>query len=216
MKKVILQNLFFLIPYLFFLLISGYFLVLYPKGEIHLFINQFHNNFYNYFFYYATFLGEGFAIATIVLSLCFFCYRFALLVAVSSIFSSLIVQILKHTVYADVVRPKKFFEGIHELNFVPLVENYLYNSFPSGHTTVAFATFFCLSMILKNKFLKFLMFVIALTIGFSRVYLSQHFLNDIYAGSIIGITIALFVYYFFFLSKKLKNKKWIEKSLLNN
>ena len=216
MQKVVRQNIFFLLPYTFFLLTAGYFLALYPKSEIHLFINQFHNNFCNYFFYYVTFLGDGVAVVAIIFLLCFFCYRFALPVAAGNIFSSLIVQILRHTVYADVVRPKNFFEGTHNLNFVPMVENYSDNSFPSGHTTVAFVTFFCLSMILKNNFLKFLMFVIAITIGFSRVYLSQHFLSDIYAGSIIGVTVALPVYYYFFLSEKMKNKKWMEKSLLNN
>jgi membrane-associated phospholipid phosphatase len=113
------------------------------------------------------------------------------------------------------VRPKKFFEGLNTLNLVPGYENYLYNSFPSGHTTSAFTTFFCLALIIENKYIKFIMFGMALTIGFSRVYLSQHFLNDVYAGSLIGVITSIVTYWVIFLWERSANADWMEKSLLN-
>ena len=214
MKKLIGANSPFLIPYFTFLIIAGFIILIYPKGEIHLYLNQFHNNFGDYFFYTATYAGDGLAVVGMVFLLCFFKYRFAILVALSNIASSLFTQLLKHTVFSDIVRPKKFFESTDQLNLIPWVENYLYNSFPSGHTTAAFTTFFCLALIIENKLLKFLMLVIALTIGFSRIYLSQHFLNDVYAGSLIGVTTSILVFYYLVFSEKSMKLLWMEKSFL--
>jgi len=214
MKKLIGANSPFLIPYFTFLIIAGFIILIYPKGEIHLYLNQFHNNFGDYFFYNATYAGDGLAVVGMGFLLCFFKYRFAILVALSNIASSLFTQLLKHTVFSDIVRPKKFFESTDQLNLIPWVENYLYNSFPSGHTTAAFTTFFCLALIIENKLLKFLMLVIALTIGFSRIYLSQHFLNDVYAGSLIGVTTSILVFYYLVFSEKSMKLLWMEKSFL--
>lgn len=216
MKKTLQQNFAFIIPYFLFLITVGILLSIYPKGDVHLLINQYRFDFCDYFFFCATYIGDGIAVVSLTLLLCFVKYRYAILVAVSNIIAALITQTLKHTLFSDVVRPKKFFEGIAELNFVPWAENYFYNSFPSGHTTSAFATFFCLALIIENRFLKFLMFVIALMIGFSRIYLSQHFLNDVYAGSLIGVIFSLLIYHYLFLSDKTKNISWMDKSILKN
>ncbi|MBI3500995.1 MAG: phosphatase PAP2 family protein [Bacteroidetes bacterium] len=213
MKKLFRDNLAFFFPYFLFLLIAGIFLSLHSKGEAHLILNQYRYEICDTLFCYATWLGDFFAVIVIVFVLCFFNYRFALLVGLSNIFSALITQLLKHTLFSDVDRPTKFFEGIHQLNLVAGYENYLYNSFPSGHTTAAFTTFFCLALIFENKILKFAMFLIALTVGLSRVYLSQHFLNDVYAGSLIGVITTLLFYSCLF-SEKAKTISWLNKSLL--
>lgn len=214
MKKTIWQNLAFLFPYFLFLLISGTFLLFYEKGEAHLYINQYRFDPGDYFFSYITHLGDGLA-ATILVALLFFVkYRYAFFIGISNLIASLITQTLKHTVFADDVRPKKYFEGISDLKLITWIENYSYNSFPSGHATTAFATFFCLSLLIENKALKFVMFLLALIIGFSRVYLSQHFLSDVCAGSFIGVIVALLTYQFIFQAEKIKNRTWLEGSLL--
>lgn len=214
MKNTIRQNLAFLFPYFLFLLIAGGFLLSYSKGEAHLLINSCRFEFCDYFFFLATYIGDGIAVVCIVLLMCFYNYGYAAFIALSNIISAIITQTLKHTVFSDQVRPAKYFEGVAELKLIPWVENYFYNSFPSGHTTAAFTTFFCLSLILENKYLKFLMFVSAFLIGFSRVYLSQHFLNDVYAGSLIGVMIALLFYQFIFRSERVKKLSWTERSIL--
>ena len=122
-------------------------------------------------------------------------YRSALIVSISNIIASLLTQLLKRAVFDDYVRPKKFFEGVYDLYFVPGVDNHLYYSFPSGHTTCAFSLYFALALLVNNKLYKFLLFIIALLVGYSRVYLSQHFFMDIYAGSIIGVGITYVVFY---------------------
>lgn len=181
------------------------------KANTHIEFNTYHNSFFDSFFYYITFLGDGITATLVAIILLTIKYRSALLVGISNIIASVITQLLKHTVFADVVRPKKFFEGVHDLYLVPGVENYLYNSFPSGHATCAFSLYLALALIVENNKLKFLFFVIAFFVGLSRVYLSQHFFEDVYVGSIIGVSITFLCFYF--LQKQ--NKKWLESSLIN-
>jgi membrane-associated phospholipid phosphatase len=69
---------------------------------------------------------------------------------------------------------------------------------PSGHATAAFAVFFSLLFMSKNQLLKFLFFMLAILATFSRTYLSQHWLIDIYIGSIIGFSFSLFFYIVFY------------------
>ena len=214
MKKTLRQNLAFLIPYALFLLAAGIFLLTHSKGEAHLVLNQHRFNFCDYFFFLVTYLGDGYTVTAIVFAFCFIKYRYALLAAISNIVSSLITQTLKHTIFSDQVRPAKYFEGIVQLKLIPWVENYSFNSFPSGHTTAAFTTFFCLSLVVTNNAMKFLFFLIAIIIGFSRVYLSQHFLGDVYAGSLIGTIVALLAYQYIFQNEKINRISWMERSIL--
>lgn len=213
MKKTFSLNLPFLIPYFIFLLFAGALFFIYSKTELHLSGNQYHSEFFDYLFYYATYLGDGVAVLCMLFLLCFIRYRYAILAAAGNAVSALLTQTLKYTFFSDMVRPIEFFKGKESaLYFVQAVENYSYNTFPSGHTTAAFATFFCFAMMMKNRFLKFLMFFVALLIGLSRVYLSQHFLSDIYAGSLIGTITSFFIYTF--LSEELKARAWTEGAIL--
>ncbi len=212
MKTFLKNNFLFIVPYLLFLSLGCVLIILNTKAEKHLEFNAFHSNVFDYFFYYFTFLGDGLVAVLVTIILLTVKYRYALLVGVSNTISALITQFLKHGVFDNMVRPKKFFEGVHDLYFVPGVDNYLYNSFPSGHSTCAFSLYLSLSLILKNKMMKFVFFLIALLVGYSRVYLSQHFFEDVYSGSIIGVSVTLMVYYFLTKMKK----PWYEYSLLNS
>ena len=84
-----------------------------------------------------------------------------------------------------------------------------WNSFPSGHTACAFAIYFCLSMMVKNNWLKFFFFFLALLTAFTRVYLSQHFFMDVYGGSLVGAFSALVAYLIVLRIKK----NWVEQPL---
>jgi membrane-associated phospholipid phosphatase len=179
------------------------------KSETHLEFNRFHNSFFDIFFLYFTYLGDGYAAAIAFIILLVVKYRLALIIALSNLISAIVTQTLKHTFFEDVVRPTKFFEGLHDLYLVPGVENHLYNSFPSGHSTCAFALYFSIGMIVENKLLKFVCFITALLAGYSRIYLSQHFFQDVYAGSLIGVISAVLVYQFIMDRKA----AWLDNSL---
>jgi len=45
-------------------------------------------------------------------------------------------------------------------------------------------------------------FILALFAAYIRVYLSQHWLIDIYVGSIIGVSFSLLFYVFFYHTQK--------------
>jgi membrane-associated phospholipid phosphatase len=210
-KAILKSNLSFLFPYFIFLLLGAALIIANSKADTHLEFNSYHNSFFDVFFLYATNLGDGVTAVLVIVILLVVKFRYAVIVGLANLISAGITQTLKHTVFSDVVRPKKFFEGIHDLYFVPGVDNYLYNSFPSGHSTCAFSLYFSLALIVENKTCKFLLFILAFIVGYSRIYLSQHFLQDVYAGSLIGVTTSFIVFYL--IQKSQKN--WLEKSLIH-
>jgi membrane-associated phospholipid phosphatase len=158
-------------------------------------MNKFYSPLGDWIMPYITLMADGITITGVVLLLFLWKWRFALFTGISCLFASAITQILKHTIYSGMLRPKPFFADLSPpLHFIAGVENDVFDTFPSGHTTVAFAFFFSLVFAVKNNYLKTIFFFIALLIGYSRIYLSQHFLGDVYGGSIIGTTSTFFVF----------------------
>jgi len=76
-------------------------------------------------------------------------------------------------------------------------------SFPSGHTSAAFFGFGLLSCITQNRFMGILYAVLAALIGYSRMYLGQHYLKDVLAGESLGL---LLLFTFVKLLPKIQNK----------
>ena len=127
-------------------------------------------------------------------------------------------QVLSQIIYAgyeiaEVSCPAKYFEGIEDIYIVSGLEMHSFNSFPSGHTAVAFGLFCLLTLISSNKMLGVIYFFIALLVALSRVYLSLHFFLDIYFGSIIGVVATVLSYLYVNGSQKINSKSWIDKSL---
>lgn len=188
------HSLFFLIPQGLFLVVMGIILSLYQKDAIHLAINRHNSAFGDAVMPWITWGGDGLAITIMVLLLFAWNRKFAFFTGISCLLASGITILLKHTIYYGEPRPKLFFDNPSPLHFVPGVHNYLYDTFPSGHTTVAFAFYFCLVFAVKNNFLKLGLFLLAVLVGYSRIYLSQHFLDDVFGGSIIGTISALLIF----------------------
>ncbi len=207
MKQLFKDNKAFIIPYISVLLIVSAVLLYFDKVEIHIFINSFHNNFFDIFFKYWTYLGDGIFSAVFVVLLLFISYRKALISAVSLILTGLVIQILKHYVYFGNYRPVMYFkteyEGNYKLHLIEGTEPANFFSFPSGHTAAAFVIFFLSAIFVKNKYLKFIFFISAFLVGYSRVYLSWHFVGDTVAGSLTGFVIVLITVSF--ISKNIKS-----------
>ena len=111
--------------------------------------------------------------------------------------SSGIAQAFKHLVFNSATRPKRYFEdaGIDGLFFIEGVEVHSFNSMPSGHTATAFCIFCLLALLVTKKWWGFGFALLAILAGFSRVYLNQHFLEDIFVGAFIGLFTATLVYW---------------------
>jgi membrane-associated phospholipid phosphatase len=178
--------LFFLVPYLLFLVSAETVLFINTKNEIHLAINSHYSSFADFLMPYVTLAADGYTIAILVILLFAWNRKFGMWTGISVVLASAITQLLKTTVFSGEPRPKLFFGTPSPLRLVPGIENYMLDSFPSGHTTAAFAFYFALVFTVKNNYLKSALFLFALLIGYSRIYLSQHFLNDVFFGSLIG------------------------------
>lgn len=59
-------------------------------------------------------------------------------------------------------------------------------SFPSGHTTTAFSTAASLTLITKKWWVALPAFAWATSVGYSRMYLGQHYPSDVIMGAAVG------------------------------
>ena len=199
----------FLVPTLVLALILGIMLLVLPKAELHLTLCKPHTAFLDSLVPIITNLVDWLPYL-VVLLLLFYRAGWATYLASNLLLSTLIVQPIKHIVHAP--RPLIWFaENMPDVS-LPLVEGVRMNhwlSFPSGHTTTFFVLFFSLSIILcadevKGKnILSLICFLCASFGAYTRIYLSQHFALDIFAGILIAVCSTLVLY--FFLVKKTKN-----------
>jgi membrane-associated phospholipid phosphatase len=179
--------------YLFipFLILGFAFLLIYGKSQSHHIINGVHNNFGDFFFKYITHLGDGIIFPILIIVTLFLKFKWSLYFFTASLLTLLFMYLTKQLLFHGMPRPIAFFENLENLYLINGVKVHKSNSFPSGHTTTAFAIFTLLILITKNNYLKFTFALLAIIAGFSRIYLSQHFLIDVLAGAILGVTIAL-------------------------
>jgi membrane-associated phospholipid phosphatase len=76
-----------------------------------------------------------------------------------------------------------------------------YNSFPSGHTSAAFAMALAIAFWYNDSKLSIFMVFLAIFVGLSRIYLQQHFVEDVMGGAVIGLVAAMFASGFSFSKK---------------
>lgn len=66
--------------------------------------------------------------------------------------------------------------------------------FISGHATNAFGFATLTTLLFKNRVYACIIYIWAVTVSYSRVYLGVHFISDVVAGAISGIAIGVIVY----------------------
>lgn len=101
------------------------------------------------------------------------------------------------------------------LNMIPLVKSSGTSSFPSSHTSVAFAVLGVYSYF-KLKY-KSIITVISFGIGFSRIYLGLHYFIDVLAGIGLGLGISylvIYMYLYIFKSIKKRQLRILEKKVI--
>lgn len=181
--------------------------------ELHAAINRFTTPALDPFFRYGTHLADGLIPTAFGLVFLFVRWRWFLMVAASVLGSSIIAQLLKRTIFTDIDRPGTFMGGMPDLRLVPGVEMLHHNSFPSGHSTCAFSMCFVAAVLIGRPAPAVLLALLSSLLAFSRVYLSQHFTEDVLCGAMIGTGTAWAAYWWLYKSTFAK-RRWLEGSLL--
>jgi membrane-associated phospholipid phosphatase len=173
-----------------------FFLAYYGKAKSFILLNPYHSKWLDLFVSKFTFLGDGLFVVILAIILFFTLktQRLSILILISYIVSGLLAQLLKHSFNAP--RPKVFFEPNAYQHFIDGVSIANFESFPSGHTTSAFALAFMLAHSTNKKSFKIILLLLAIAAGYSRIYLGQHFLTDVLFGALLGTFISVLTVYF--------------------
>ena len=197
---------YFSVLFLLFL-IGSLLLVVYGKGKSFMLLNQYHTSSLNDFFTYYTHVGDGlFSLCIVVLLFLVKKKKEALAVLLSFLISGLLAQILKNLITSP--RPKLFFTSDQYAQFIEGVTLSNNSSFPSGHTTSAFAVATVLILLIQNKSWQLPILIAATLVGYSRIYLGQHFLTDVLIGAFIGTISGI---YSIHLTDQITNKKRLKQ-----
>lgn len=200
----------FVVPYLISLVFGTIVLQFWSKPEVFYLINGTRSVFADVFFKYFTYIGTRFFCVLTVAFLVFINFGKALKMALILISTGLITQIMKKLVFSEALRPSLMLSRDNYPHTAENVALEMFYSFPSGHTSTAFALCFALCLMISNKKWGVLLFTVAALVGYSRIYLGQHFFVDVYFGSLVGFFTAAFVW--IVLERYLRGS-WMQKSL---
>lgn len=228
MKKLFQRNIVFIVLSLILLGVLGLALLYIPQGELHLLLCDRHTPARDIFYRYYTQVAEWFPYIVCVILLLFSRIGDGVFASAAMILSALTTQLFKNIINAP--RPIKWFElnmPDVQLPLTPGVEVHSWFSFPSGHTTSFFALAFVVSILFSretstsslsstnrsyNYLFQTALFFLAALGGYSRIYLSQHFARDVFAGILVGVMVTAVCYAVF---SRYEDKKWYNYRLLS-
>ena len=219
MLNTIKHNAVFIALSLILIAVLGLALLYIPKGDLHLLLCNRHTPARDIFYRYYTHVAEWFPYVVCVAVLLFGRIGDGVFASAAMLFSALFTQIVKHIVVAP--RPLTWFSEHFPSIQLPLVDGVkmnLWYSFPSGHTTSFFALAFVASILITSRvsrtsrisslssyLVQIVLFLLATLGGYSRIYLSQHFALDVFAGALVGTLITLVCYAVLY---RYEDKKW--------
>lgn len=173
---------------------------------------QVYQNFWlNVLFINITFLGSVIFCMVLILYLIYKKQYILVRLISGSIFSTiLLIQIIKNYLHNDGIQI--FFED----------EQYLFNTdkksiqFISSHTALAFTLVTVFALHFYNRKIRFFLILVGFIVAYSRIYLSDHTLPDLFAGAFVGLLSGAIVYYCYLNYSKLKRPKWFTRQKFTN
>ncbi len=196
LKSLYKQNQFFFLGYFLFLVIGIFVLTFYSKADGFILMNPLHSKALDQFFILFTYVGDGFFMVILAIVLFLLKRKFlALMVFSSFAVSGIAAQVLKYFIIEP--RPALLLEKTNYPYFIEEITLHNFHSFPSGHTASIFALAAVLSFAIKSKKFSLLFLLIAALVGYSRMYLGQHFMDDVFAGSVIGVLSSIICWIYF-------------------
>lgn len=197
LKLLLQQHRTYFAVFVVWLVVLLFFQLQYTQNQLSIAVNGIHSPILDFICQYGTHIGDGLFAAVVGLLILWKKRELFWWAMLCFYAPALVTQLLKHTVFANHLRPIMHVGTNPNLHLVDGVTIHQFNSFPSGHSTSAFAMFLFLHLITSNKKLGLLFFALAVFAAFTRVYLLQHFTEDVFAGSLVGTicTLLLFAAY---------------------
>lgn len=217
MRELLRAHRVYFLGFLLFLAAGSILLSRIEHGEEIFFLSSYRTASGDLLFRYMTRMGEEAAYVLFAAVLLFVRYRYVLLLPVTGLVVTLVSALTKW-LFAH-PRPGAFLSQPEWVERVVLIDGVdLYSgltSFPSGHTMSAFALYTVLALSFRKGWvLDLLLLLLAVAVGFSRIYLVQHFLKDVVMGAAFGVMLGVFV---FWLQNRLlpfRPERWYDDSLI--
>ena len=185
-------------------MLGGFILLFIEKGDVVIFLSRYHNVVLDLFFSTITYLGDGAFVALVCIGFIIYNRYYGLLLVSLIVPNALLVQFLKRIVF-NYPRPLKHL-GEEFYVIVKYVTVHTDFSFPSGHSNAIFAMMFSLCILSKNTTFQIVVALLAVLTAVSRMYLYQHFLEDITFGALLAIVLCTILYHFIFQRTSLESK----------
>lgn len=191
--------------------LSLLYLFSFKKGDLVLLLNGNNTIIRDVFFKYYTHIGDSatalvLALVLLAASKMRWFYQFT----IGFFFQLAIVMPLKHIVFDHSYRPYYYYnkntDGV--LHLVEGLKFYSFDTFPSGHTATAFFIFTFFAFLIRKWWASVLLFLLAILVGVSRMYLAQHFFKDVYFGMLFGFIASCIAHYVTITKQKI----WYNKS----
>jgi len=185
---------------------SAVFLFIETKAVGYLTLVPYHHKWLDVFFTWFTYLGDGLFILLLAMFLIVRKIKWTGIAVIATYaISGILSQSVKY--FFPSPRPAVFFReagmDFYEIPGVTLMKSMA--SFPSGHTASAFALMATLVLCYPRSRWNLLWLLLAVLIGYSRMYLGNHFLLDVLCGAMLGVLSAcichMYVYRFAAKSK---------------
>ncbi|MEP7163514.1 MAG: phosphatase PAP2 family protein [Ferruginibacter sp.] len=185
---------------LLLLLIAALSLLFFGKAFAFIPSSAYHPFWLNVFFINFTFMGNGLFILCLAGVLIF---RFkkkqqGIAMLYGFLLSGMVVQLLKNI--SSISHPDIFFEQGQNLFPANDISLTIPGGIISGHTAIAFALATVLSLTIMGSKKQLLLLAVAVLLGYSRIYLAQHYLPEIilgaFVGTVSGIAAVYLAYYF--------------------
>ncbi|MBL0126900.1 MAG: phosphatase PAP2 family protein [Flavobacteriales bacterium] len=203
----------FLVTWSLFAIVGAVVAITGDKFRIHAAMNQYHPWWLDGSFKILTVLADGWVPTILALGLLLVKeMRAFLMMGVSCSLGAIIVQVLKHGVFPDMDRPSAYQQQLGTMEWVSGVDMHQHFSFPSGHSAAAFGMCMALAVIINKRQWAVPLALLATGMAYSRIHLSQHFLQDTVAGSTIGVATAVLVYFVLYRSSFAK-RPWLDRRL---
>ena len=172
------------------------------KDEFFLLLNKDFNTPADYFFRFCTNLGDGVIWAVVLIYFIMHRKKSLPLLIAAIVLSTILTQFTKMYIFPGYLRPTAAITDIHSIHTVFGVELLRAYSFPSGHTATATTIFLLGCLLTPRKWIVAVGFLYALLVGYSRIYLGQHYPLDVGGGMIAGVVTILL---------SIKVQKWWDK-----